>query len=221
MEQHQKDTSTPTLNEVDDNATTTSTKDCLSTVQNDVIHTNDITTNTTTDNSTLAIGTSNILERTNSVSLGNEFLDFLDEGTATDCSAVNDKDSDYIDGNESDRASSIGTSQSRKSKEIAIEQIKDSLLPPMPALLDDVEPSQEPVETQLNDTSQAGTPESISFNNDNDELSIESFRNNSCTYSQTSHTSSEYIKPKIENLDDIVTVFNLAKSTKSDLPSQR
>ena len=60
---HQKDTSTPSLNEVGDNETTTSTKDRLSTVQNDVIHTNDITTNTTTDSSTVAIGTSNILEQ--------------------------------------------------------------------------------------------------------------------------------------------------------------
>ena len=219
LKKHQKDTSTPTLNEVDDNATTSSTKDRLSTVQNDVIRTNDITTNTTTDNSTVAIGTSNILERTDSISPSNEFLDFLDEGTVTDCS--NDEDSDYIDGNESDRGSSIGTLKSRKSKEIAIERIKDSLLPPMPPLLDDIEPSQEPVETQLNNTSQAGTPESISFNNHNDELSIESFQNNSCTYSQTSNTSSEYIKSKIENLDDIVTVFNLPKSTKSNLPSQR
>ena len=59
--------------------------------------------------------------------------------------------------------------------------------------------SPEPVQTQLIHSSRVGTPESISFVNNNDELSIESLQltNNSISYSQTSHKS-KYTNGKIE-----------------------
>ena len=52
-------------------------------------------------------------------------------------------------------------------------------------LFGDVEPSQEPVETEVKQSSRAGTPESISFINNNDKTPIELLQsmNNSMTYS--------------------------------------
>ena len=100
-------------------------------------------------------------------------MEFIDEGSVVD-SPIVDEDIENNDVNESNCESHISTSRTRKSKEISIKQIKGSLLPPMPPLLDDVEPSPEPAQTQLKHSSRAGTPESISFVNNNDKLSIES-----------------------------------------------
>ena len=201
------------------------TKDCLDTVPNiDIIRTNDnATTNDTTNKSTIAtIDNTNLLECMDNVSFDNDFMDFIDQGSVNNDSSYVDEGTENNDGNESNGESNTSSSRTRKSKKIAIEQIKETLLPPMPSLLDDGEQSTESVQTHEKRTSRAETPESISFVNNNDEVSIESLRstNNSITYSQTSHKS-KYMNGKIEKIDDIVTAFNLPKSTKSNLPSQR
>ena len=205
------------INDTDTNRSTT-TKDNSNTAQNDIIDTNNIAKDITIKESNPVIDTNGTLRCTDSVSFANEFEV---EGKEAEISIMQ-RDNENDDDNQSGIANSIGTSLSRKSKEIAIERLKQGLLPPMPPQLDNF-PTSELVETQQKDTSRAGTPTSIFFTNDNDEFSIESFQsryNNSSAYSQTS-IKSKHITGKIEKIDDIITVFNLSKSTKSNLPSQR
>ena len=224
IEDHSNTVPDTKLTDDNDNDKST-TKDCLDTVPNiDIIRTNDnVTTNDTTNKSTIAtIDNTNLLECMDNDSFDNNFMDFIDEGSINNDSSYVDEDTENNDGNESNGEINTSSSRTRKSKKIAIEQIKETLLPPMPSLLDDGEQSTESVQTHEKRTSRAETPQSISFLNNNDEVSIESLRstNNSITYSQTSHKS-KYMNGKIEKIDDIVTAFNLPKSTKSNLPSQR
>ena len=191
---HQLDDSTATMNEVDANNSSTTTKDHLTTtVRNDIIETNE---NTATDKSILVNDTCDMMRFIDSSSIENESEV---EDTMNQCTAIMQKDNNDDDGKESNIANSIDTStKTRKSKECAIEQMRASLLPPMPPLLDNLTATQL-IETQQNNTSRAGTPTSISFLNNNDELSFESFQsryNGYSTYSQTS-SKSNHLNGKI------------------------
>ena len=68
----------------------TAVKYCLSIVQSNIIDTNDITKNTTTEDSILNIDTSSVLRCTDSISFANEFND---KDIVTECSK-RDKDKD-------------------------------------------------------------------------------------------------------------------------------